>query len=73
MGLKGLARDWLQKRGVDIRYMHVPPGVPDHDLYRPIFSPWYGEPFRTLNANIRPHTLVSPERCYAICPMANSW
>jgi hypothetical protein len=41
--------------------------VPDADLYRPLFSPWEGLPeFRRFFDRIRPHTLVSPERCWIL-------
>jgi len=41
--------------------------VPDIDLYRPLFSPWEGLPeFRRFFDLVRPHTLVSPERCWML-------
>jgi O-methyltransferase len=41
--------------------------VPDIGLYRPLYSPWEGEePFRKIYEQIRPHTLVSADRCYIL-------
>jgi O-methyltransferase len=71
MGLKHILRDWFQKHGADIRYIPVPHGIPDRNLYRPTFSPWHGEPFQALSAKIKPYTLVSPDRCFAIYSLAS--
>ena len=41
--------------------------VPDAHLYRPLFSPWDGEAeFEKLFDLVRPHTLVSRDRCYLL-------
>ncbi len=41
--------------------------VCDLDLYRPLFSPWEGEPgFKRFYDPIRAHTLVSPDRCWML-------
>ena len=41
--------------------------VPDIDLYRPLFSPWEGLPeFQAYFDRVRPHTLVSPDRCWML-------
>ncbi len=41
--------------------------VPDSHLYRPLFVPWDGEvKFQQLYEQIRPHTLLSPDRCYIL-------
>jgi len=41
--------------------------VPDIGLYRPLYSPWRGEgEFGRLYRRIRPHTLVSRDRCYVL-------
>jgi O-methyltransferase len=69
--LKRALRDWFQRRGVDIRYIPVPKGIPDRNLYRPIFGPWYGETFRTIYDRIKPYTLVSPDRCFALYALAS--
>jgi O-methyltransferase len=41
--------------------------VPDINLYRPLFSPWEGLPeFQPYFDLVRPHTLVSPDRCWML-------
>ncbi len=41
--------------------------VPDVDLYRPLFSPWDGlKGFREIYEQVRPYTLVSPDRCWIL-------
>jgi O-methyltransferase len=55
---------------VDVRVIPVPRGIPDRGLYRPTFSPWFGEPFHTLYQKIKPYTLVSPDRCHVLYTLA---
>ena len=44
--------------------------VPDLDLYRPLFSPWDGvADFRRLYDAVRPHSLVSADRCWILAAM----
>lgn len=51
-------RTWIAARGDT---------VPDIHLYRPLFSPWEGESaFEHLYQKIKPHTLVSRERCFIL-------
>ncbi|HTB80505.1 MAG TPA: TylF/MycF/NovP-related O-methyltransferase [Opitutaceae bacterium] len=41
--------------------------IPDIDLYRPLFSPWEGQAdFKRYYDQVRPHTMVSPERCWIL-------
>jgi O-methyltransferase len=41
--------------------------VPDAWLYQPLYSPWAGEPsFEAVYRKVRPHTLVSRDRCYLL-------
>ncbi len=41
--------------------------IPDGDLYRPLFSPWFGHgEFGRYYALAAPKTLVSPDRCYVL-------
>lgn len=41
--------------------------VPDIDLYRPLYSPWEGDPgFMEHYRVIQSHTLVSPDRCWIL-------
>ncbi len=41
--------------------------IPDRDLYRPLFSPWFGEgEFRRYFELAAPRTLVSPDRCHVL-------
>jgi O-methyltransferase len=44
--------------------------VPDIDLYRPLFSPWEGvADFRRLYKAVRPHSLVSADRCWILAAL----
>ena len=41
--------------------------VPDVQLYRPLFSPWEGEPaFEEIFQRVKDHTLCSRDRCYIL-------
>jgi O-methyltransferase len=66
--LRGLARQF----GYEIRRVSTGPAtggaVPVHEgLYRPLYSPWFGEgEFRRLFEIAQPRTLVSPDRCYVL-------
>src|SRR4051794_15895034 len=41
--------------------------VPDIGLYRPLFSPWEGEPgFEQLYQRVKNHTACSRDRCYIL-------
>lgn len=41
--------------------------VPDVQLYRPLFSPWEGEPaFERIFQKMKDHTLCSRDRCYIL-------
>lgn len=41
--------------------------VPDVQLYRPLFSPWEGEPgFEVIFQKVKEHTLCSRDRCYIL-------
>ena len=41
--------------------------MPDADLYRPLFSPWDGEPsFEKDYRLVKDHTLCSRDRCYIL-------
>lgn len=45
-------------------------GLPDGDLYQPLFSPWAGERFTRILEEVKPLTLVSPERCWVLHTLA---
>jgi len=48
-------------------WLLVGANVPDRDLYRPRFSPWFGQgPFRRYYELAAPRTLVSADRCHVI-------
>lgn len=43
------------------------PGIPDGDLYQPLFSPWLGEgEFGRYYGLAAPRTLVSADRCHVL-------
>ena len=74
--LKSGLRSGLRAVGYEIS--KIPPAsstdvadVPDLDLYRPTFSPWYGEgEFKRYHDLAAPRTLVSPDRCYVLYCLA---
>src|SRR5262245_43443880 len=44
-----------------------PMPIPNQDLYRPLYSPWYGKgKFRQYYDLASPRTLVSIDRCYVL-------
>ena len=48
-----------------------PPAIPDGDLYRPLFSPWFGHgEFRRYYDLAAPRTLVSADRCWILYCLA---
>ena len=62
----------MRKLGFELRRGQAGPThgghpIPDADLYRPLFSPWFGQgEFRRYYEIAAPKTLVSPDRCYVI-------
>ena len=49
------------------------PEIPDGQVYRPLFSPWFGggdRSFREIYEPIRPYSLVSSDRCYVLYSLA---
>ena len=54
--------------GYDLRRVRtsVPKHIPNADLYRPWFSPWFGKQFTRYYEIAAPRTLVSADRCYVI-------
>ena len=45
--------------------------IPDAWLYRPLYSPWAGDPdFAGYHALAEPRTLVGPDRCYVLYILA---
>ena len=45
--------------------------IPDAWLYRPLYSPWAGDPdFVRYQALAAPRTLVGPDRCYVLYTLA---
>jgi O-methyltransferase len=47
----------------------IPVGIPDPELYRPLFSPWFGKDFEPYYSIAAPRTLVSADRCYVLCTL----
>lgn len=70
--LKSSIKHLLNKAGLDVRRLNKPPAqtttdISDGDLYRPLFSPWFGRgDFRRYYDKAAPKTLVSPDRCYIL-------
>jgi O-methyltransferase len=45
-------------------------GIPDAELYQPLYSPWRSATFAAEYAPISSWTLVSPDRCYVLASLA---
>lgn len=57
--------------GFVFRWRAALQGVPDAKLYSPRFQPWRGaSDFRTIYNEIRPYTLVAPERAWTLYCLA---
>jgi O-methyltransferase len=67
---KALAQLGYEFHRVPSRW-HGDASIPDAEFYHPFFSPWlgYGE-FAALYREAAPHTLVSPEKCWALYSLA---
>lgn len=49
------------------------PNIPNHDLYRPVYSPWLGgENFGQVRDNIMKFSLVSPDRAWILYKLAQN-
>jgi O-methyltransferase len=77
--LKNTIRSGLRSVGYEISKVQAPDppppanlsDIPDFDLYRPTFSPWYGEgEFKRYYELAAPRTLVSSDRCYVLFSLA---
>jgi O-methyltransferase len=73
--LKNSLKRLLYRLGLEVRRVGKPRAVvptpfatfPDSDLYRPLYSPWFGQSeFRRYYEKAAPKTLVSPDRCYVL-------
>jgi O-methyltransferase len=68
--LKSSIKHLLDKFGLEVRRVHKPQDlthIPDSDLYRPLFSPWFGRgEFRRYYNIAAPKTIVSRDRCYIL-------
>lgn len=70
--LKKLVRTLFSSVGFELRRTsHKHNNIPDASFYKPLFSPWlgFGE-FRAFYEDAKPHTLLSPERCYVLYTLA---
>lgn len=70
--LKNTLKTILNHLGFEVRRIHTPQvqdafPIPDYDLYRPLFSPWFGQgEFGRYYDIAAPRTLVSSDRCYVL-------
>jgi len=75
--MKVAARQLLKRAGkaagFDIRRLNkeIQTGIPDAELYQPLFSPWRSAAFAAEYAPIAPWTLVSEDRCYVLATLAS--
>ena len=67
---KGRLKAALNLLGLEVRRARKSPktpAIPDADLYRPLFSPWFGQgEFGKYHAIAAPRTLVSADRCHVL-------
>jgi O-methyltransferase len=70
--LKNLFRSALNSLGYQIHANRLPSeekfNIPDRDLYRPLFSPWFahGSEFEKYFAIASPRSLVAADACYVL-------
>jgi O-methyltransferase len=66
---KNLIKRLLATKGFELRRVIAPEAaeLPDHQLYRPLYSPWLGTgEFQRYFEIAAPRTLVSKDRCYVL-------
>jgi O-methyltransferase len=49
-----------------VKIPRVPRGIPDAELYRPLFSPWLAKEFEQYYSLAASRSLVSRDRCYVL-------
>ncbi|MBL6852573.1 MAG: class I SAM-dependent methyltransferase [Alphaproteobacteria bacterium] len=71
--MKQLLKRAFGSMGLEIRRITRPDAaytnLPDRNLYRPLFSPWYSSQSQALYAIAAPRTLVSEDRCYVLATL----
>ena len=72
MILKQFLKKAARAAGFEVRRLPrvAPQGIPDADLYQPLYSPWRSAEFFAEYAPISPYTLVSDEKCYVLAALA---
>jgi hypothetical protein len=54
-------------KAINKKFINKKTGNYEGGLYRPLYSPWYGEPeFRSHYEKGSARTLVSPDRCFVL-------
>jgi O-methyltransferase len=72
LGIRKSLNIILNRVGFELLRYHKPqthevPVIPDDDLYRPLFSPWFAQgEFHRYYEIAAPKTLVSQDRCYVL-------
>jgi O-methyltransferase len=73
-GSAGKLKQFLKKTsraaGFDVRRLPRFRGIPDAELYQPIYSPWRSAAFVAEYERISPYTLVTEDRCYVLASLA---
>ncbi len=70
--MKAIIKRLLNNLGYDLTKVSPAGGSgADRELYAPLYSPWLGSgPFEKLFDRVKPHTLVSVDRCYVLYTLA---
>lgn len=68
--LKQFLKNTGRMVGFDVRRLHRFRGIPDAELYQPVFSPWRSAAFLAEYERISPYTLVTEDRCYVLASLA---
>ena len=66
MKLKRFLKKAGRTAGFDVRSLPRVRGIPDAELYQPVYSPWRSAAFAAEYARISPYTLVSDDKCYLL-------
>jgi len=65
--MKRIVTGAAAKFGLEIRRIEKQrTDIPDSQLYRPLYSPWFSDRFQNYYSIAAPRTLVGPERCYVL-------
>lgn len=74
MTIKSTLKNVVLSLGYEIRRIKQLPrfkNIPNADLYRPYYSPWFSDAFARHYATVAPRTLVTIDSCYILHTLLN--